>query len=123
MSLPFLLEYGSHPHTSNAILIIPTRTVIIVSQFQSRLVQKLSNLVLPGDQWRSKVFDNSQHQHLVDDWSEKGFVGSLGGRVTKGVIWITEGETQRHTAEQHISGWMALGGCVKSGYVAGGHIC
>jgi len=78
-------------------------------------------LVLPGDQWRSKFFDNSQYEHLVDDWSEKGFVGSAGGRVTKGVIWIT-GETQRHTAEQHIS-LMALDGCAKSGCAAGGSIC
>lgn len=123
MPLPFLLEYGSRPHVLNAMLIIPTWTIIIVSQFQSRLVQKLISLVLPGDdQWRSKFFDNSQHQHLVDHQFEKGFVGSPEDRVTKGVIWITEGETQRQRAEQHIP-LTALGGCAKSGYAAGGYIC
>lgn len=46
----------------------------------------------------------------------------MGGRVTKGGIWITEGDPQRNTAGQHIP-VMALGRCVKSGCAAGGSIC
>lgn len=53
---------------------------------------------------------------------ERDLFGLWGSGVTKGVIWIREGEAQKHTTEQHIS-LTALGGCAKSGYAAGGTIC